>query len=480
MAARRSRISRITKRKSTEQNALEAMQRIKAHLNDRKDSEANDSQSEYAVSILFGSTADLLHETLLNANQYDVKDICSESDISSLVSEKDRLPFHSDPLDMDSILATTQNCLDFAPTIPFGHQPNRKTKTTEISFVTQESKTLKESTSINLNDSLLITQIDSSALAEVVSEQLVPTKYQLVSMTNNELEELLSLRLIPFVELPKAPRKIAEASFSEVFLVNGLVYKIAPFNEHYSREAFCREVGIMRLLSDEPSVCKLIDSFILTGKYSQEYILAWEAFQDPENAHPGSFDESTMYGCIVMEDCGTDLESYKFKDSNELVQFIHSLILAIERLEKKYKFEHRDLHWGNVMIQNANAKLIDFSISRMEIKNLEREISKVIYTDLSGLDWLFNGDSRTDPQFGVYKRMRASAINGWKEFIPNTNRCWIKYIIKKLFIKAECILERNESMAAISKLKKISNAFTNTKTTTKMCIWLDKNMKELI
>ena len=131
-------------------------------------------------------------------------------------------------------------------------------------------------------------------------------------------------------------------------------------------------------------------------------------------------------------------------------------------LEEKYKFEHRDLHWGNVMIKSKDIFVIDFTLSRLEIslselglrtKNSNDE-KVIIYKDLNEESWLFNGDSSFDFQFDVYRQMKRANKGNWKEYNPKSNLKWIKYIVHKLMIKADK-MENNQKAAVKHRLKTI-------------------------
>lgn len=343
-----------------------------------------------------------------------------------------------------------------------------------------------------------IKSMGDTVLPSIADNTMEPSIAEI--FTASELEAVLQLRRKHFSELPRRPVKIAEASFSEVFAVDGLVYKIIPFNEFYARESFLKEVGIMRALRHEVGACHPVDAFILRGAYTPEYTAAWEAFANPENAHPGAYGPGQEYGCLVMQNCGSDLESHAFGSAGAILCFFKRLVNIVYSLERKFRFEHRDLHWGNIMIRGEDVFIIDYSLSRLEVdpgwlmndnalknmKNiLEQSIecsvdsgmggpetaagqggpgsvfpmgkdaqpsrqthragarssappaaAKIIYTDLNNEEWLFNGDIKIDPQFKVYKEMRAISRSCWARFCGASNGLWIRYVLRKLAVKA--------------------------------------------
>lgn len=90
------------------------------------------------------------------------------------------------------------------------------------------------------------------------------------------------------------------------------------------------------------------------------------------------------------------------------------VLKIITAAEDKFDFEHRDLHWGNIMIKKTTENhingiltfgiqvtLIDFSLSRYVF-------NEVYYYDLED-DGFFDGEG--DLQFDIYRWMRDEIIS---------------------------------------------------------------------
>ncbi|KAL0265874.1 UNVERIFIED_CONTAM: hypothetical protein PYX00_011591 [Menopon gallinae] len=257
---------------------------------------------------------------------------------------------------------------------------------------------------------------------------------------NIEIVDILMeicIRKVSFDELKlKDVVKCGEATFSEVFRADDLIYKVVPIGDGCTdMDAFCRESYIFSKLSGEEGVCALRSVFVTTGKYPRKLLDAWDRYRHEfgsESERPTKYTKSQRFGVIVMENSGQDLEKYVFRDKADVKTFLRQFIECVARLERKYEFEHRDLHWGNVMIDDTDGlrmRIIDFSLSRMRDKSL-------VYMDLSKKPWLFEGDEGEDEQFGVYKEMRALCGNDWSRFTPMTNVLWIRYIVNKVEKKA--------------------------------------------
>ncbi|KAI4292860.1 serine/threonine-protein kinase haspin [Pancytospora philotis] len=265
--------------------------------------------------------------------------------------------------------------------------------------------------------------------------------------TTEMLKRALALETIPFAQLPQGVVKIAEASFSEVFRVGNDIYKIIAFNEWFNADKFYTEVGILAALRGEEGIVQLRRACILEGAYTPAYLAAWSAFPDSENPHPSAYGAAQRYGCIVMEDAGRDLESYAFSSSKEILAFAFKLVRVLFRLQDRFCFEHRDLHWGNVLIRGAEISLIDFSFSRLDFalqsigQSGDSAVSgpALVYTDLEDEGWLFDGDGQVDEQFEVYREMRRCSGGDWAAYCPASNGLWMRYIIRKLLAKSAAI-----------------------------------------
>ncbi|WEL38239.1 haspin Ser/Thr kinase [Encephalitozoon hellem] len=240
------------------------------------------------------------------------------------------------------------------------------------------------------------------------------------------------LKKIPFDRMPKNIRKIGEATFSEVFAQGTLVYKIVPLGntpDEMSLASFLQESTIYKTISGEDGICKLRDVFLVKGKYPREYLKAWDDYGEEENERPCKYEDSQEYGVIVMEDGGESLENIRFQNIEEVDKFIREVIRTLARLEEKYEFEHRDLHWGNILIKKGHISLIDFSLSRLKSEDT------VIFNDLNDKQWLFEGDEKVDIQFKVYRDMRELCSGRWERFTPGSNVLWVRYLVEKAFGK---------------------------------------------
>ncbi|XP_013165804.1 PREDICTED: putative serine/threonine-protein kinase haspin homolog, partial [Papilio xuthus] len=121
------------------------------------------------------------------------------------------------------------------------------------------------------------------------------------------------------------------------------------------------------------------------------------------------------------------------------------LAFGLAVAEEALQFEHRDLHWGNVLVaptdqeyatfllrgrvhrvprRGAACVVIDYSLSRVSLRGA------ALYADLADDDSLF--EAVGDRQFDVYRLMRDRLGNEWKNFEPYTNVLWLHYVADKM------------------------------------------------
>jgi serine/threonine-protein kinase haspin len=93
--------------------------------------------------------------------------------------------------------------------------------------------------------------------------------------------------------------------------------------------------------------------------------------------------------------------------------------LTLAVAENKFEFEHRDLHWGNILVAKTSEKFAEYRVNGEIIKvpthgvkatiidyTLSRMVydGAVLFTNLANDEELFNADG--DYQFDIYRLMR--------------------------------------------------------------------------
>lgn len=87
--------------------------------------------------------------------------------------------------------------------------------------------------------------------------------------------------------------------------------------------------------------------------------------------------------------------------------------------ENEYQFEHRDLHWGNILVLNTNQQYISYKLDNEELvvptKGVQITIIDYTLSRLTFNDYCFYNDLSNDEelfiatgdyQFDIYRMMR--------------------------------------------------------------------------
>ncbi|KAF5454243.1 hypothetical protein F2P56_023922 [Juglans regia] len=271
--------------------------------------------------------------------------------------------------------------------------------------------------------------------------------------------------------------KIGEGTYGEAFKASNYVCKIVPIDgdlrvngEVQKRsEELLEEVILSRTLNclrgcdgDVYNACttfiETIDLKVCQGSYDSALIKAWEDWDEnngSENDHPKEFPEKQCYVVFVLEHGGKDLESFILLNFDEARSLLVQVTAALAVAEAAYEFEHRDLHWGNILLRRNDSEtlqfilegkhisvrtfgllisIIDFTLSRI---NTGEEI---LFLDLASDPDLFNGP-KGDRQSETYRKMKELTDDCWDGSFPRTNVLWLLYLVDILLLKKS--FERN-------------------------------------
>ncbi|XP_074486194.1 uncharacterized protein haspin isoform X2 [Sebastes fasciatus] len=194
----------------------------------------------------------------------------------------------------------------------------------------------------------------------------------------------------------------------------------------------------------------LNDLHCVQGCYPPEFLNAWDTFDQQkgsENDRPDFFEKDQLFIILEFEFGGVDLENSNgtLMSLGVAKGILHQVTAALAVAEQELHFEHRDLHWGNVLVKTTKQKtgsfllngaahsletkgvlvrIIDYSLSRLEIDDL------TVSCDISEDEELFMGQG--DYQFEIYRLMRQENGNNWSNYHPHTNVLWLRYLCSKL------------------------------------------------
>ncbi|KAJ1798691.1 hypothetical protein LPJ59_002333 [Coemansia sp. RSA 2399] len=230
-----------------------------------------------------------------------------------------------------------------------------------------------------------------------------------------------------------------------------------------------RELGANFVKAFRVCICK--------GPLPTPLLRAWDRWKAEypdlcENARPDYYPENQLFAVFVLEMGGETLENATVSTWKEARSIIRQLALSMALAERNNSFEHRDLHWGNIMVTRYNSNLtflyqlpplgsrikstlisipsykvrctiIDYTLSRLHIDNDSSDTTtttkpakydpsnNVFYVALKD-EALFQG--KGDIQFDVYRQMRECSKSDWAGFHPHTNVLWLTYALHKILM----------------------------------------------
>ncbi|KAH9482546.1 Serine/threonine-protein kinase haspin-like protein hrk1 [Psilocybe cubensis] len=280
-------------------------------------------------------------------------------------------------------------------------------------------------------------------------------------------------------------KKIGEASYSEVFGIGDVVLKVIPLRDESKPEVthseedgpapsdakdVRKEIIVTRAMGEvHGGFVKLLKSYVVRGRYPEILLQLWDEYNErkgSESVRPDSFKLSQVYAIIVLPNGGSDLEAYTFHCSSrngwrQACSLFWQVAKSLAHAEHLVSFEHRDLHWGQILVKNVHtqnnalkslninqkakpkakadrlwmddiahgvqATVIDLGLSRMDAGDGDGG-DHVHWTPFD--DEVFLGEG--DYQFDVYRMMKELTGGSWNKYHPVTNVLWLHYLLNKL------------------------------------------------
>ncbi|CAN8096286.1 unnamed protein product [Discula destructiva] len=335
-----------------------------------------------------------------------------------------------------------------------------------------------------------------------------PTRKARLSIATpiEELEEQDCLRILNWEDVcPIGDRieKIAEASYAEVYRITNergtSIIKVirleSPIKaqtkaqersglvdeEPHSETDLAGELRISELVADIPGFVIYKEKYLVEGKTTPALLETHQSFQrkmkrnDPNRLQfypsPSRYLKDTRFLVVELGDAGTALEDLRIESTDQIWDVFLGVAVALARAENLIKFEHRDLHEGNICFRQTrppktkthtspcqfgysgiDVTILDYGLSRAEDADAvdAAPIAHDLERDLS----LFT--STHAKQCKVYRQMRSYLINGdriwlppkahsepyetgtygapisWTHHHPYTNALWLAYLYKYL------------------------------------------------
>jgi len=213
------------------------------------------------------------------------------------------------------------------------------------------------------------------------------------------------------------------------------------------------EVRLLQNLNHIPGFTVFRDLSLVRGRPSPAFNTAWSSWNKarprgkksefPDPAKKNSYDDSQLWAIIEMQDAGTDCE--KLMEAGGLASIwevwdvFWGVACSMAKAEEGVRFEHRDLHLGNICVRGGpgvkalrvkhllkrkmrftglETTVIDYTLSRADILDTscrQRQPSAsadVAFLDLDVDPALFQGDASEEYQYEIYRYMRGAALFG--------------------------------------------------------------------
>ncbi|GAX83992.1 hypothetical protein CEUSTIGMA_g11417.t1 [Chlamydomonas eustigma] len=306
---------------------------------------------------------------------------------------------------------------------------------------------------------------------ELTSSQAVPSLQRLLSICGQ------SGRLPSMTEVMTSlgdicsAVKLGEGSYGEAFRLTRTVFKVVPIEgsrpvngypqkraHEMSGEALVALTlshltagsGSAGLENMSPCFVKTSQVTVCHGPYPKQLVMAWHAWDKLHESENEAVDangeeaECQLYLLIAMEDSGRDLEKHELsKGFEECIGILAQTAFTLAVGECAVQFEHRDMHWGNLLLQPATSSAVDFRLNGEHVSvpcggvrvslidftasRLVAEDGQLAFCDLSQDPEVFEGP-KGEIQFDTYRAMRELTAGDWSASCPATNCLWISYL----------------------------------------------------
>lgn len=172
--------------------------------------------------------------------------------------------------------------------------------------------------------------------------------------------------------------KLAEASYSEVFSHGSSVLKIIPFGNDEQEQSpvkdIIQELTIAKTVQSLDGFVQVLGATVCRGQYPAQLIKLWDEYahrKGSESYRPDFYTDSQLFCVVELANAGTDLEHFELESWMEAEFVFWRVVASIAEAESKFQFEHRDLHWGNIVIHRPAKEDIENKLANMSLDDLD-------------------------------------------------------------------------------------------------------------
>ncbi|KAA8624447.1 ALK1 Serine-threonine kinase haspin family [Pyrenophora tritici-repentis] len=155
------------------------------------------------------------------------------------------------------------------------------------------------------------------------------------------------------------------------------------------------EVRLLQNLTHIPGFTVFRDLTIVQGRPSTSFNDAWKEWNKsrprgkksefPDPSKKASYDDNQLWAVVEMQDAGTDcekmMENGGLSSIWEVWDVFWGVAISLGKAEEACRFEHRDLHLGNICVRSSHKDPA-----------------------------LFQGDASEEYQYEIYRYMRGAAL----------------------------------------------------------------------
>ncbi|CAJ0576496.1 unnamed protein product, partial [Mesorhabditis spiculigera] len=254
--------------------------------------------------------------------------------------------------------------------------------------------------------------------------------------------EAVAFKVIPFLSEP-----LPEA---QQFRINGELPRLA--GDVQVELTLCQELS--RLAgsyprNSTPNFVRTVDARVVGGQWPIQLLEAWDNYaakKTTENDRPDPAHVDLLHHLLIVQsNGGADLDHFRVETEAYYASILFQVCLSLVAAEKQLRFEHRDLHIGNVLVQETTNVRMDYRLDGADVAlnnhgirvtiidytnaRLERD-GNTIYFDLEQDPDIFTGKGLY--QFDVYRLMRKANGRDWARFEPKSNLLWVHYLSKEM------------------------------------------------
>lgn len=117
---------------------------------------------------------------------------------------------------------------------------------------------------------------------------------------------------------------------------------------------------------------------VVMGAYPDQLLNAWDVYntnKKSENDRPSKFTSTQIFCIIELSHHGQDLESYNVTTWSEAAHIFWSVVRTLARGEAECEFEHRDLHWGNILIDRSEEdEILERLLDNLDLEDGGKEL----------------------------------------------------------------------------------------------------------